>query len=111
MKDRALKYVVSELWNPLVNAQILGRKRPLDEGDTCAVYLLHYPKERLEGELKKIEKYQLEPVKAYRKWFDDRKAYLHQPETVEILKKAIQSFWTHGKVNTAGGNVRPYRLV
>ena len=53
MKDRALKYIVSELWNPLVNAQILGRKRPLDEGDTCAVYLLHYPKERLEGELKK----------------------------------------------------------
>ena len=91
MKDRALKYVVSELWNPLVNAQILGRKRPLDEGDTCAVYLLHYPKERLEGELKKIEKYQLEPVEAYRKWFDDRKAwktYLHQPETVEILKKS-----------------------
>ena len=53
MKDRALKYIVSELWNPLVNAQILGRKRPLDEGDTCAVYLLHYPKERLEGTLKK----------------------------------------------------------
>lgn len=56
-----------------------------------AVYLLHYPKERLEGELKKIEKYQLEPVEAYRKWFDDRKAwktYLHQPETVEILKKS-----------------------
>lgn len=91
MKDRALKYIVSELWNPLVNAQILGRKRPLDEGDTCAVYLQHYPKERLEGELKKIEKYQLEPVEAYRKWFDDRKAwktYLHQPETVEILKKS-----------------------
>ena len=91
MKDRALKYIVSELWNPLVNAQILGRKRPLDEGDTCAVSLLHYPKERLEGELKKIEKYQLEPVEAYRKWFDDRKAwktYLHQPETVEILKKS-----------------------
>ena len=91
MKDRALKYIVSELWNPLVNAQILGRKRPLDEGDTCAVYLLHYPKERLEGEVKKIEKYQLGPVEAYRKWFDDRKAwkaYLHQPETVEILKKS-----------------------
>ena len=91
MKDRALKYIVSELWNPLVNAQILGRKRPLDEGDTCAVYLLHYPKERLEGKLKKIEKYQLEPVEASRKWFDDRKAwktYLHQPETVEILKKS-----------------------
>ena len=91
MKDRALKYVISELWNPLVNAQILGRKRPLDEGDTCAVYLLHYPKERLEGEVKKIEKYQLGPVEAYRKWFDDRKAwkaYLHQPETLEILKKS-----------------------
>lgn len=77
-------------------------------------YITDYPKERLEGELKKIEKYQLEPVEAYRKWFDDKKAwkaYLHQPETLEILKKVIQSFCTHGKVNTAGGNVRPCRLV
>lgn len=60
-------------------------------GDTCAVYLLHYPKERLEGTLKKIEKYQLKPVEAYQKWFDDKKAwkaYLHQPETLEILKKS-----------------------
>lgn len=55
------------------------------------MYLLHYPKERLEGEVKKIEKYQLEPVEAYQKWFDDKKAwkaYLHQPETLEILKKS-----------------------
>lgn len=53
IKDPELICIISRLWNPLVNAQILGRKRPLDEGDTCAVYLLHYPKERLEGELKK----------------------------------------------------------
>lgn len=54
-------------------------------------YITDYPKERLEGEVEKIQKYQLGPVEAYRKWFDDRKAwkaYLHQPETVEILKKS-----------------------
>ena len=54
-------------------------------------YITDYPKGRLEGEVEKIQKYQLGPVEAYRKWFDDRKAwkaYLHQPETVEILKKS-----------------------
>ena len=48
MKDRALKYIVSELWNPLVNTYSLAATS-LMRGDTCAVYLLHYPKERLEG--------------------------------------------------------------
>lgn len=91
MKDPALKYIVSELWNPIANAQILGRKRPLSAEDTCVAYFQHYPKERLENEVKRLEKYQLVPARAYQKWFDDKKAwkaYLHQPETQSALKES-----------------------
>ncbi len=55
MKDRALKYIVSELWNPLINAQILGRKRPLDADDTCAVYFMGYGRERLKGLFQEVK--------------------------------------------------------
>lgn len=91
IKDPALKYIVSELWNPIANAQILGRKRPLSGEDTCVAYLLHYPKDRLENEVDRLEKYQLVPARAYQKLFDDKKAwkaYLHQPETQKALKES-----------------------
>lgn len=91
IKDPALKYIVSELWNPIANAQILGRKRPLSGEDTCVAYLLHYPKDRLENEVERLEKYQLVPARAYQKLFDDKKAwkaYLHQPETQKALQES-----------------------
>lgn len=91
IKDPALKYIVSELWNPIANTQILGRKRPLSAEDTCVVYFQHYPKDRLEGQLERVKKYQIAPAKAYQKWFDDKKAwkaYLHQPESQEALKES-----------------------
>ena len=91
IKDPTLKYIVSELWNPIANAQILGRKRPLSADDTCTVYFQHYPKDRLEGQIEQIKKYQLAPANAYQKWFDDKKAwkaYLHQPETQVALKES-----------------------
>lgn len=91
IKDPTLKYIVSELWNPIANAQILGRKRPLSAEDICVAYFQHYSKERLENEVKRLEKYQLAPARAYQKWFDDKKAwkaYLHQPETQSALKES-----------------------
>ncbi len=91
IKDPALKYIVSEMWNPIANAQILGRKRPLSAEDTCAVYFQHYPKNRLENEVEKLEKYQLAPARAYQKLFADKKAwkaYLHQPETQQALRES-----------------------
>lgn len=90
MKDCALKYIVSELWNPIVNAQILGRKRPLSASDTCAVYFMHYGVKRLEGLDEDIRKYQFEPVQEYRKKFHDSEAwqkYLNDNEVQMTLKK------------------------
>ncbi len=88
IKDRALKYIVSELWNPLINAQILGRKRPLDADDTCAVYFMGYGKERLKGLLQEVKKYQLEPAGEFRRKSKDPDAwreYLYNDETQYIL--------------------------
>lgn len=88
IKDRALKHIVSELWNPLVNAQILGRKRPLDADDTCAVYFMGYGRERLKGLFQEVKRYQLGPAGEFRRKFKDPDAwreYLYNDETQYIL--------------------------
>lgn len=90
IKDSALKYIVSELWNPLTNAQILGRKRPEDANDTCAVYFMQYGVKRLKKLDEDIKKYQLDPVKEYWEKFRDAEAwqkYLDDNEVQKTLKK------------------------
>ena len=39
IKDRALKHMIIEQWDPLEVIQEIGRKRPLDATDTCNLYL------------------------------------------------------------------------
>ncbi len=88
MKDRALKYIVSELWNPLINVQILGRKRPLDVADTCTVYFMWYGEKRLRALLQEVETYQLKPARKYRRKSknpDAWREYLRQDTTQAIL--------------------------
>ena len=88
IKDRALKHIVSELWNPLVNAQILGRKRPLDADDTCAVYFMGYGEKRLRGLLEDVKTYQFKPARKYRRKSknpDAWREYLRQDTTQAIL--------------------------
>ena len=38
LKDRGVKHIFIDQWNPLEIAQSLGRKRSLDADDTCTVY-------------------------------------------------------------------------
>ena len=88
IKDCALKYIVSELWNPIINAQILGRKRPLDEDDTCAVYFMQYGKKRLKDLRQAIKTYQVEPAGEFRRKIgkpDAWREYLHCETTQYIL--------------------------
>lgn len=94
IKDSALKYIVSELWDPLTNAQILGRKHPEDANDTCAVYFMQYGVKRLKKLDEDIKKYQLDPVIEYREKFRDAEAwqkYLDDNEVQKTLKKMPQS--------------------
>lgn len=39
IKDRALKHLIIEQWDPIEVIQEIGRKRPLDADDTCKLYL------------------------------------------------------------------------
>ena len=39
IKDRTLKHLIIEQWDPLEVIQEIGRKRPLDATDTCKLYL------------------------------------------------------------------------
>ena len=90
IKDPELTCIISRLWDPIVNAQILGRKRPISKQDTCAVYFKGYSHDRIKQERERIRKRQLEPAK---KWKDGKsdpevwQMYLHKPETVKMLDK------------------------
>lgn len=91
IKDPALKHIVSELWNPLVNAQILGRKRPTTPEDTCDVYFMQYGQARLKGIFEQIKTYQFEPTLAFRKKAGDEsawQAYLNDDKTQQVLSKS-----------------------
>ena len=69
IKDPELICIISRLWDPIVNAQILGRKRPVSKQDTCAVYFKGYSHDRIKQEREHIRKRQLEPAK---KWEDGK---------------------------------------
>lgn len=90
IKDPELTCIISRLWDPIVNAQILGRKRPVSKQDTCAVYFKGYSHDRIKQEREHIRKRQLEPAK---KWKDGKsdpevwQTYLHKPGTVKMLDK------------------------
>lgn len=90
IKDPELTCIISRLWDPIVNAQILGRKRPVSKQDTCAVYFKGYSHDRIKQERERIRKRQLEPAK---KWKDGKsdpevwQMYLHKPGTVKMLDK------------------------
>ena len=48
LKDRGVKHIFIDQWNPLEIAQSLGRKRSLDADDTCTVYFRDYKKVKAE---------------------------------------------------------------
>ena len=90
IKDLELTCIISKLWDPIVNAQILGRKRPVSKQDTCAVYFKGYSSDRIKQEREHIRKRQLEPAKNWKDGKSDPEvwqAYLHKPGIVKMLDK------------------------
>ena len=47
IKDKTLKHIFIETWEPLKIIQMQGRKRPVDETDTCTVYYRAPSRKRL----------------------------------------------------------------
>ena len=90
IKDLELTCIISKLWDPIVNAQILGRKRSVSKQDTCAVYFKGYSSDRIKQEREHIRKRQLEPAKNWKDGKSDPEvwqAYLHKPGIVKMLDK------------------------
>lgn len=95
IKDPELKCIISRLWDATVNAQILGRKRPLSADDTCAVYFKGYSHDWIKKERDRIRKYQLEPAGQWRKQEtgqeEEWQEYLHKTGIVERLDKQCKT--------------------
>ena len=65
IKDETVKHIFIEQWMPMEIIQEIGRKRSLDESDTCKLYLRGKGTRELETRLKEAN-YHLEPALCYR---------------------------------------------
>lgn len=94
LKDRGVKHIFIDQWNPLEIAQSLGRKRSLDADDTCTVYFRDYSLDwywgtnsglkRFRGML--LNKYL--PAQAYMAGEEEFNKYLHS-DNPEVIQKKI----------------------
>lgn len=97
IKDPELKCIISRLWDATVNAQILGRKRPLNAADTCTVYFRGYSHAWIKQERERIRKCQLEPVKMWNMQYtgqqEEWERYLHTAGIVELLDTKCKTLY------------------
>ncbi len=66
LKDRSIRHIFSELFDVDTMIQALGRKRSIDEDDTCDFYIKEFSPQAIQGMLNQ-NKYQLDPVRLYLK--------------------------------------------
>lgn len=74
LKDRNIKHIFCELTDGDIMLQALGRKRSLDENDTCTFYLLQYGKNVLQGIING-KKSQVKKIELFR---NDREEFIRQ---------------------------------
>lgn len=115
LKDRGVKHIFIDQWNPLEIAQSLGRKRSLDSDDTCTVYFRDYSLDwywgtnsglkRFRGML--LNKYL--PAQAYMAGEEEFNKYLHSDNPEVIQKKIDKSKILEHNVVT-GYHINPLGL-
>lgn len=115
LKDRGVKHIFIDQWNPLEIAQSLGRKRSLDADDTCTVYFRDYSLDwywgtnsglkRFRGML--LNKYL--PAQAYMADEEEFNKYLHSDNPEVIQKKIDKSKILEHNVVT-GYHINPLGL-
>lgn len=112
LKDRGVKHIFIDQWNPLEIAQSLGRKRSLDADDTCTVYFRDYSLDWYWGTnsgLKKFRRMLLNkylPAQAYMAGEEEFDKYLHS-DAPEVIQKRIDKskILEHNVVN--GYHINP----
>lgn len=97
LKDRGVKHIFIDQWNPLEIAQSLGRKRSLDADDTCTVYFRDYSLDWYWGTNSGLKKFRgmllnkYLPAQAYMAGEEEFDKYLHSDNPEMIQKKINQS--------------------
>lgn len=97
LKDRGVKHIFIDQWNPLEIAQSLGRKRSLDADDTCTVYFRNYSLDWYWGTNSGLKKFRgmllnkYLPAQAYMAGEEEFDKYLHSDNPEVIQKKINQS--------------------
>lgn len=97
LKDRGVKHIFIDQWNPLEIAQSLGRKRSLDADDTCTVYFRDYSLDWYWGTNSGLKKFRgmllnkYLPAQAYMAGEEEFDKYLHSDNPEVIQKKINQS--------------------
>ena len=76
IKDEKVKHIFIEQWLPMEVIQEIGRKRPLNENDTCKLYLRGKGMRELETRLKEANQ-NLEPALCYGETWEK---FLEQPD-------------------------------
>ena len=69
LKDENIKHIFSEIFDPDSLIQSLGRKRNLNENDTCTFYIREFQPKAIQGFIN-INNAQLEPVKLYKEDYE-----------------------------------------
>lgn len=115
LKDRGVKHIFIDQWNPLEIAQSLGRKRSLDTDDTCTVYFRDYSLDWYWGTNSGLKKFhgmllnKYLPAQAYMAGEEEFNKYLHSDNPEVIQKKIDKSkILEHNVVN--GYHINPLGL-
>lgn len=70
LKDERIKHIFTEIIDIDTMIQSLGRKRSLNENDTCTFYIREYQKKGIQGFINQTN-WQLEPVKKYKENYQE----------------------------------------
>lgn len=84
IKDETVKHIFIEQWMPMEVIQEIGRKRSLNESDTCKLYLRGKGTRELETRLKEAS-YHLEPALCYRIGGEVWEKFLERPDVNERI--------------------------
>ena len=100
IKDKTLKHIFIETWEPLKIIQMQGRKRPVDETDTCTVYY-RAPSRKQLAKKRDWNQYDLDTAEAWLDYEHEKpgkwNAILAQKDAQERIERCKALTYIHAK--------------
>ena len=100
IKDKTLKHIFVETWEPLKIIQMQGRKRPVDETDTCTVYYRAPSRKRL-AKKRDWNQYDLDTAEAWLDYEHEKpekwNAILAQKDAQERIERCKALTYIHAE--------------